>query len=177
MAPSLGLCGECNQQFTTAPHAYKCVVCKRNFHPACLHLLESYAKEGSIFAALRETNCVVCLACREADSPVASGSRQIAAEEEEQVAQLTAKVHQLMEEKKKMEARILAPTATTRRAADLERKLESANQKIAHLESIALSSTARVQADKLAVEKLALLDKEMSKLRSANAKLATDCNM
>lgn len=177
MAPPLGRCGSCNMQFTTANHAYNCVVCKRNFHPECLNLESGYVKDGSIFAALRGTNCVVCKSCRETTvaERTNDGKRPrdstAAAADEEQIAKLTRQVYRLTEEKKIMEARILAPTAPSKKMVDeLELKLKGANQKIAHLENLAFSNTTQNCLDKATLEKLSLYEKEIASLKEKNTR-------
>lgn len=171
MAPTLGRCGLCANQFTTASHAYKCVVCKVNYHPQCLQLDQGYAalNDGIIFSALRETNCIVCKACRE--TPVADPNKRPRGNsadlvDQEQIVKLTEQVKKLTEERRIMEERIRGPSTARKLAEETEQKLKAANLKIAQLESSAFSSTNQNLHDKAALEKVSLVEKEIATLKA-----------
>lgn len=180
MAP-LGRCGTCSKQFTPSAYAYKCVVCKINYHPECLQLDSGFAQDSNTFAALRELNCVVCKTCRTNELPAerTDGKRirdntAATKADADQIQELMEKVNSLTEQNRIMEVRLLQPSNAKKLAEEYEKKLEAARKETDRFAQMALMGATKDQIDKAALEKLSCYEQEIAKLKEANDRLFSE---
>lgn len=133
MAPKLGKCPKCRQQFTSAKYAIPCFNCKNNFHVQCIVCPGLTIEEEKALTSKNITTvCHTCIA-------------EIA-KLQDKVKSANASIKRELANKRPLDTDYDTPTQSDTAAHQLRLQLAEANTTIAALRASAADATRKIDA-------------------------------